>query len=184
MYDRSKAMTALQSDTAIIELMARDREAGFRALLARYMRPVYWHVRRLVVDHDDAEDVVQETFVRVLSAADRLDASSGSLRAWVYRIATNEALRHLERRPAVRLDDAAEAASLPADEYVDYADVEAVRLQQAIHTLPPRQQAVFNMRYFDGMTYDDISAVTDSPVSALKANYHLAKQKIIKILTQ
>ena len=164
--------------------MARDREAGFRALLARYMQPVYWHVRRLVVDHDDAEDVVQETFVRVLSAADRLDASSGSLQAWVYRIATNEALRHRERRPAARSEDGGDAEAVPADEYVDYSDVEALHLQQAIHTLPPRQQAVFNMRYFDGMTYDDISAVTDSPVSALKANYHLAKQNIIKILTQ
>lgn len=103
--------------------------------------------------------------------------------AWIYRIATNEAMRIVEARKNADTDIDSHADMLAADSYVDYSDAEAVKLQNAILRLPPRQQVVFNLRYYNEMGYDDIAKVVDSTAAAAKTNYHLAKEKIIEYMT-
>lgn len=172
------------NDADITAALIADAESGFRSLMAKYKSPVYWHIRRLVVTHADAQDATQETFVRVYRAIGRLKDVK-SLRAWIYRLATNEALRILSRRREEQLttDDTLQAADrLTADEYVDYTDVEAVRLQKAILSLPAKQQVTFNLRYYDELGYDEIAAITDSTAAGAKANYHAAKERIIKFM--
>ena len=168
----------------IVSAIRRDPEEGFRKLMDKYKEPVYWHIRRLVVSHDDAQDAAQETFVRVFRSLGRY-SGGGSFTAWVYKIATNEALRAIGRRRNcfVSMDNEGFTAPEPlADGYVDYDDLEAVRLQKAILSLPPKQQVTFNLRYYDGLDYSEIAEVTGSTASSAKANYHTAKDKIIKYM--
>ena len=168
------------NDKDIIAALKADTEAGFRLLMRKYREPVYWHIRRLVVAHADAQDAAQETFVRIFRSADSYKGDT-SLAAWVYRIATNEALRLIGRRhtlPTLPADDSAVADRLAADRYVDYADAEAVSMQRAILSLSPKQQLVFNLRFYDELDYADIAQVTGSNVAAVKMNYHLAKEKV------
>ena len=176
-------MTTL-NDKDIIAVIKRDTEKGFRALMAKYKEPVYWHIRRLVVSHDDAQDAAQETFVRIFRSFHQLREDS-SLQAWIYRIATNEAMRMLERHKGSKmsLDDPETGVNaIMADEYVDYSNLEAVRLQKAILSLPTKQQLTFNLRYYDELAYDEIAAITGSTAESAKANYHIAKEKIIKYM--
>ena len=168
-------------DNDILTLMTTDSEAGFRMLMQRYGEQTYWHIRRLVVSHADAQDALQETFVRVFRSIGQLSADR-QLRSWIYRIATNEALRIIGRRRSevVSLESEATGVSLIAsDSYTDFGDTVAVKLQKAILSLPPKQQLAFNMRYYDDMPFDEISSVTDSTPASIKASYHVAKEKII-----
>ncbi len=176
-------MAAL-NDKDIVSALKKNAENGFRLLMAKYKEAVYWHIRRLVVSHDDAQDAAQETFVRVFRSFRQFKGEC-SFSAWIYRIATNEALRILERRRSERLsldDPEAGTGSLMADEYMDYSDLEAVKLQKGILSLPAKQQLAFNLRYYDEMSYDEIAAITDSTAANVKANYHTAKEKIIKYM--
>ena len=170
------------NDKEIIRAMQQSPEQGLRQLMAEYMQPVYWHIRRMVSIHADAEDATQETFVRVYRSFDQYN-DSNSLRAWVFRIATNEALRLLGRRAGratLSLDDAsAEISALKEDEWFDSSDKLCAKLQRAIHTLPAKQQATFTLRYYDELSYDEIAQVTDCSAASAKANYHVAKGKII-----
>ena len=165
--------------------MKDDSQTGFRLLMASYMKPVYWHIRRLVVAHDDAQDAMQETFVRVFRSFSQYNESQ-SLTAWIFRIATNEALRLLGKckgEAQLSLDEASDDLfNMKADDYVDYNDAEAVKLQKAILALPAKQQIAFNLRYYDEMSYDDIALVTGSTAANVKANYHNAKEKIVNYL--
>ena len=152
--------------------------------MEKWGEPVYWHVRRLVGSHADAEDVVQETFIKVYQSLSTLRDNS-ALKAWLYKIATNEALSHLRRNQNghVSIDDSApDLLALKADEYFDYSDLEAVKLQSAINSLPPKQRVAFNLRYYDDLSYDEIADVTDSTAGNVKVNYHLAKNKIIEYM--
>lgn len=175
------------SDHDILTELDRDQQHGFRQLVRRYQEQLYWHIRRMVVTHADAEDVLQETFVRVFRGLHGFKRDS-SLKTWLLRIATNEALRHLERNSGagehVQLDSDDNVVQLTADEHFDYSDLEAVKLQQAIHSLPPKQQVTFNLRYYDELGYDDIARITDSTAATAKVNYHIAKQKIIQHLKE
>lgn len=175
----------MDKDSDIIKTIQTQPEEGFRMLLQRYQQPVYWHVRRMVVAHDDAEDATQETFLRVFRSFAQYDEHL-SLAAWIFRIATNEALRILGKRKGeaqVSLDEASDDLfDLKADDYVDYSHVEAVKLQKAILSLPAKQQIAFNLRYYDDMSYDDIALVTGSTAANVKANYHIAKEKIVNYL--
>ena len=171
-------------DEKIISQMACCPEDGFRLLMAKYKVPVYWYIRRLVVDHYDAEDVVQETCVRVFRSFEQFRGDC-SLSSWIYRIATNEALRSLSRsseRPYSLDDDTVHVDRVMADEYVDYSDAEAVKLQKAILSLPMKQQTAFTLRYYDEMSYDDIAAVINCSPASAKVNYHIAKEKIIEYM--
>lgn len=172
------------NDKEIIETLNKSRETGFKMLLNKYQEPVYWHIRRLVVSHDDAQDATQETFVKMFRSLGQFRGDS-SLRTWLYRIATNEALRLISKRreETVSLDDISTGVSLiAADNYVDYADKLAVKLQKAILSLPPKQQLAFNLRYYDELAFDEIAKIADSTATSIKASYHVAKEKIIKYM--
>ena len=162
-------------DNDIYTSMRRNPESGIRMVMQKYGEPVYWHARRLLVSHDDAQDAVQETFCRFYQAMERV----------IYRIATNEALRIIGQNKTPRLltesiDDS--ATDIAAADNTDYTDLEAVKLQKAILSLPPKQQATFNMRYYDEMEYQQIAEAMETTVSTVKVNYHLAKEKIIKYM--
>lgn len=171
-------------DNDIYTSMHRNPESGIRMVMRKYGEPVYWHARRLLVSHDDAQDAVQETFIKMFRSFHSLKEAK-ALRSWIYRIATNEALRTIERNKTPRLltesiDDS--ATDIAATDYTDYTDLEAVKLQKAILSLPPKQQAVFNMRYYDEMEYPQIAEAMETTVSTVKVNYHLAKEKIIRYM--
>lgn len=172
------------NDNDILSTAKADPDKGFRLIMDKYGEAVYWHIRRLVSAHADAQDATQETFVRLFRTMDKYRGDC-SLTSWVYRIATNEALRLIGRRKEsdVRLDTGApEVSRLATDGYVDYTDLEAVKLQEAILALPTRQQLAFNLRYYDELAYDDIAGIIGSTAAAAKANYHLAKEKIIEYM--
>lgn len=170
------------STEEISRQLKKHPDEGFRMLVNSFMEPIYHHVRRLVEVHADAQDITQETFIKAYRSIDSL-RDVKSLPSWLMRIATNEALRFMQRNHErhIPLDDSAsaEALSLAADEYIDYSDLEAVRLQKAIHTLPPKQQAAFNLRYYDDLNYDEIADILESSPQSVKVNYNIAKQKVI-----
>ncbi len=172
------------NDNGIVETLKQSPENGFRMLMAKYQEPVYWHIRRLVVSHDDAQDASQETFVRIYRSQGNYRGDC-SLRSWIYRIATNEALRLIGKRKqeVVSIDSQQTGVNLVmADNYIDYDDKVAVKLQKAILSLPPKQQLAFNLRYYDDLGFDEIAKIADSTPTSIKASYHIAKEKIIKFM--
>ena len=171
-------------DKVIIRAVREKSETGFRLLMQKYKQPVYWHIRRLVVVHDDAQDATQETFIRIFRSFGKF-RDENSFRGWIFRIATNEALRLIESRKQglVPLDDDENGTNrIMASDYVDFTDLEAVKLQKAIHSLPTKQQAVFSLRYYDELSYEEIAEATGSTASSAKANFHIAKEKIVKYM--
>ena len=156
-------------------------EKGFRMLVEKYQERLYWHVRRMVTFHEDADDVIQNTFIKAFKGLAGFKRES-KLYTWLYRIATNEALNLLQknRRHNTQAIDGVEfdhIERLKADAWFDGSEIEA-RLASAVMTLPDKQKAVFNMRYHDEMTYADMSEVVGTSVGALKASYHHAVKKI------
>ena len=136
------------------------------------------------MNSEDAQDATQETFIRVFRSFSKYDRNR-SFTAWLYRIATNEALRIVEKRhPTVNVEDNAEAMSMLADEYVDFADTEAVLLQKAILSLPRKQQLTFNLRYYDELSFFEIAEITDTTPDGAKANWHNAKTKVSNYLKE
>ncbi len=160
----------------------RTKTKAFECILDKYHRKVYWLVRRIVISHDDADDVTQNTFVKIWT---QLSSYRGEakLYTWIFRIATNEALLLIrQRRPQMSLQDEGEnalhlAGQLTADTYFDGNKLE-LKLQEAILTLPDKQRLVFNMKYYDQLKYEEMSQVLDTSVGALKASYHHAVKKI------
>ena len=171
-------------DKVIIQAVQEKSEAGFRLLMRKYRQPIYWHIRRLVVAHDDAQDATQEAFIRIFRSFGQF-RDEKSFRGWIFRIATNEALRLIDSRKQEQVSLEADengANRIMADNYVDYTDLEAVKLQRAILSLPTKQQAAFNLRYYDELSYEEIADAMSSTPSAAKMNFHIAKEKIIKYM--
>ncbi len=171
-------------DKDIIRAIREKSEMGFRILMEKYKQPIYWHIRRLVVAHDDAQDATQETFIRIFRSFDKF-RDDDSFRGWIFRIATNEALRLIDSRKQEQVsleEDENGANRIMADNYVDYSDLEAVKLQKAILSLPSKQQATFNLRYYDELSYGEIAKATGTTASAAKMNFHIAKEKIIQYM--
>ena len=171
-------------DNDIYNLMLDSPEKGIRMLMDKYGEAIYWHERRLLVDHDDAQDATQETFIKVFRFFHSLKDAT-TLRSWIYRIATNVTLSMIEKNKKprelfVNIDESNTDIAVTA--YTDYSDLEAVKLQRAILSLSPKQQATFNMRYYDEMDYKQIAEALDTTVSTAKVNYHIAKEKIIKFM--
>ena len=169
-------------DKEIIQVMQQDSEKGFRLLMARYKEPVYWHIRRLVVNHADAQDATQETFVRVFRNFKQYNEEN-SFKAWIFRIASHEALRLLSRQKGdimLSLDEVtADMLETKADEHFDSSDTITMKLQQAILHLPAKQQLAFNLRYYDELSYEEIAEVAGSTAASMKVSYNIAKEKII-----
>lgn len=161
------------------------KEAAFGMLVGKYQEKLYWHIRRIVVDHDDANDVCQNMFIKVWRNLDKFQENS-KLYTWLYRIATNESLTFVNKRKRksaapLETEDYDLSAQLKADPYFDGDEVQ-ILLQNAIATLPEKQRIVFLMRYYENMKYDDMSEALDTSVGALKASYHHAAKKIQKYL--
>ena len=170
------------TEQEIIEWMSKPRsqEKGLRALMDTYQSRLYWHIRRLIVDHALAQDVLQDTFIKAFTNFHQFKKES-KLYTWLYRIATNEALQQLNKMKKMqKSDEDAEyyLQNLTADSAIATGEEITVLLQKAIHTLPEKQKLVFTMRYYDEMPYEEISQVLDMSVGTCKTNYHYAKQKI------
>lgn len=159
------------------------REKDFEKLVNQYSEPLYWQIRRLVNNHEDANDLLQNTFVKAWSKIDEF-RNDAKISTWLYRIAINESIDFLRKQKnfngvSTDAEDAVIANTLKSDPYFDGDDIQ-VKLQTAISLLPPAQKAVFNMRYFDEIPYSEISEITGTSEGALKASYHIAVQKISK----
>ncbi|MCU0435107.1 MAG: sigma-70 family RNA polymerase sigma factor [Bacteroidia bacterium] len=181
------------NDLSDIQLLQQFRQASgdspgaalrqqiFKVLVTRYQKKLYWHIRRMLVDHDDTDDVLQNTFIKVWRALDGFKEDA-QLYTWLYRIATNETLSFIRQRKAdlqVRFGDVEYSIEnkLQDDNFFCGDEIQK-KLQLAIQTLPEKQRLVFNMKYFEEMRYEDMSAVLDTSVGALKASYHHAVKKI------
>ena len=162
-------------------MAASDR---YREIVQEYSEPLYWHIRRLVVSHEDAQDILQDTLLAIYRNLWQLRDASRT-RAWAYRIATNKVNRFFRRRsrevPSGELYDAL-CESLAASEYVDWDKTAEIRLQKAVMRLTPHQQTVFNLRYHDDMDYAEMSRVTGSSPDSLKVTWHTVKNKIKEYL--
>lgn len=160
---------------------ANTRNEAFKLLLNKYQQKIYWHIRRMVIDHDDADDVTQDVFIKVWKNLENFRNDS-QLYTWIYRIATNECLTFLNKKKQknnIPLDDVLYdlSDSLTESSYFN-GDQAQKKLQQAILTLPEKQRIVFNLKYFEEMKYEEMAEVLETSVGALKASYHFAVKKI------
>ena len=160
--------------------VATCRDA-FTEIINHFSRPLYWQIRRMVIDHDTANDLLQNTFIKAWSNIDNFRGDA-RLSTWLYKIAVNETLTYIAREKArnqvsIDGDDAFLVNDIESDPYFDGDELQ-VKFQKAINTLPEKQRMVFNMRYFDEMKYEQMSEILGTSVGALKASYHHALKKI------
>jgi len=163
------------------------RANAFSVIVRTYQERIYWHIRKMILSHEDANDVLQNTFMKAWNGLDGFRGDS-QVSTWLYRIATNETLTWLTNkrmRSQNSIDDVEESLlqNLQADTYFNGNEIQ-LKLQKAILTLPEKQRLVFNMKYFDDITYDEMEAILGTSVGALKASYHYAVKKIEKYLSE
>jgi RNA polymerase sigma-70 factor (ECF subfamily) len=173
----------LTDETLLIEQLknVQTKEKAFRELITLYKERLYWHIRKIVISHDDADDVLQNTFIKVFKNIDKFNQES-KLFSWMYRIATNESLTFINKRAKKRTIDISDyqqelASTLKSDDFFSGDKIQLI-LQKAIATLPQKQQLVFNMKYFDDLKYNEMSEILETSVGALKASYFHAVKKI------
>ncbi|WP_046744804.1 RNA polymerase sigma factor [Kordia zhangzhouensis] len=164
----------------------KTQEKAFRQLVSTYKERLYWHIRRIVTSHDDADDVLQNTFIKIFKSIHNFKGDS-KLYSWMYRIATNEAITFINQRAkkaGISSEEVQEQLinNLTADVFFEGDEIQ-LKLQKAIASLPQKQQIVFNMKYFDDITYNEMSEILDTSIGALKASYHHAVKKIEVFLT-
>lgn len=176
-----------QNDKELLALFKNPntKKQGFNKIVRTYNKRIYWHVRKIVICHEDANDVVQNTFINAWKGLENFRAES-KLYTWLYRIATNESLNFLKKKRK-HIFQSIDAVNYQLESKIDGnhfsgSEIEK-KLQKAILTLPTKQRLVFNMKYFDELKYDEISEILGTSVGALKASYHHAKQKIENYLT-
>lgn len=176
------------SDELILKLILDDHDdEGFKMLVSNYQESLYCHIRRMVHLHEDANDVLQNTFIKVYKNIYGFKRES-KLFTWMYRIATNESINFLNKKKKHKKNDSEESLqilenSLKADQYFDPNEIN-IELQKAISTLPDKQKSVFTMRYYDDLTYQEMSQILETSVGALKASYHHAVKKIESYLKE
>lgn len=173
----------LQEETLLLQQLQseKDKDAAFKKLISLYKERLYWHIRHIVKSHDDTDDVLQNTFIKIFKNINSFKGDS-KLYSWMYRIATNEALTHIKRNSRIKNssnEDVNQLAidSLQSDVYFEGDDIQ-LKLQKAIATLPEKQQLVFNMKYFQELKYSELSEILETSEGALKASYHIAAKKI------
>lgn len=174
-------------DKKILELFREEktRNEALSHLISKYQQRLYWHIRKIVIDHDDSDDVLQNTFIKVWKGLENFKEES-QLYTWLYRIATNEALAHLRQKKrksttSINPIEYELSKNLESDNYFTGDEIQ-MKLQQAILTLPEKQRLVFNMRYYDEMPYEQMSRILETSVGALKASYHIAAKKVEEFL--
>jgi RNA polymerase sigma-70 factor (ECF subfamily) len=172
----------LEEEAFIKELLdSKTQNSAFKKLLSTYQKPLYSHIRNIVLNHDDADDVLQNTFVKVFQNLKNFKGES-KLFSWMYRIATNEAISFINQK-AKKSGISSETVqtkaleNLESDSYFDGNEMQ-LKLQRAIANLPQKQQLVFKMKYFEELKYEEISEILGTSVGALKASYHHAVKKI------
>ena len=177
-----KIEVTVSEDQLLLQLQDKEtRNSAFRELVSLYKERLYWHIRNMVKDHDDTDDVLQNTFIKIFNNIEGFKGDS-KLFSWMYRIATNEAINHLNQK-ARKLNINYEGLqehlvnNLESDVYFEGADIQ-LKLQKAIASLPEKQQQVFNMKYFEELKYREISDILGTSEGALKASYHIAVKKI------
>ncbi len=173
MFDEAKIVPLLRD--------GKTRPLAFTQVVDQYKERLYWQIRRVALNHDDTDDILQNTFVKAWTGLDTFRGDA-KLSTWLYRIAANETLNFMEKeskRRGASIDDeeSGVAQQLESDPYFD-GDETQRQLQEAIASLPVRQRQVFNLRYYDEMKYEDMSQMLDTSVGALKASYHHAARKI------
>ncbi len=175
------------TDSDLLKLFRNpdQKEYAFVQIVKKYQERLYWHIRKIVVVHDDADDLLQNTFLKAWNGLDSFREESG-LFTWLYRIATNEALSFLKEKkkkffPAMIDTEMDLSLKLEGDSYFNGDELQ-MKLQKAILRLPEKQRVVFNMRYFDEMKYEEMAVILETSVGALKASYHHAVKKIVKII--
>lgn len=173
--------------TLLSQLKSEDtKELAFKTLVGLYKERLYWHIRKIVISHDDSDDVLQNTFIKIVRNIHNFKGDS-KLFTWMYRIATNEAITFLNskaRRHQISDETLQQLTleNLEADVYFEGDEIQ-LKLQKAIAQLPKKQQLVFNMRYFDAIKYKDMSEILETSEGALKASYHIAVKKIKSYLS-
>ncbi len=176
------------TDQELLEKFRREesRSYAFNLLMRKYQQRLYWHVRRIVIDHDDANDVIQNVFIKVWKSLDKFREDS-QLYTWLYRIATNESITFInnkKKRFFVPLVDVEYELASNLDGDPNFTgDKIMLKLQQAVLKLPTQQRIIFNMKYFDGLKYEEIAVILKLTTGALKASYHHAVKKLEKYLT-
>ena len=166
---------------------ASESEKAFRILVSQYKERLYWHIRNIVLNHVDADDVLQNTFIKVYRNINKFQGNS-KLYSWMYRIATNESITFLNKKAKqknITIEEVKEQIilKLESDVYFEGDEIQ-IKLQKAIATLPQKQQLIFNMKYFEKHTYEDLSEILDTSVGGLKSSYHIAVKKITAFLKQ
>jgi len=174
-------------DKEILETYKIDKEKAFRNLLKYYNERLYYHIRSIVIDHEDANDVLQESLIKIWKALNNFRGDS-ALYTWLYRIATNESLNYLKAQKkkqlqALNSENEFLLSKLRVDEYFSGDEIQ-LKLQKAILTLPNQQRLVFNMKYFKSMKYTQIAEILELSEGTLKTHYHLAVKKIKEYLKQ
>jgi len=183
-----KSKMLIAEETLVIQLKQKDHQAkAFEVLVNTYKERLYWHIRRIVLNHDDTDDVLQNTFIKVFRNIDSFKGDS-KLYSWMYRIATNEALSFLKSKSQkFKINNekliTKAVEDLRADVYFEGDEIQ-LKLQMAIATLPEKQKLIFNMKYFQEMKYEEISEILETSVGGLKASYHLASKKIEAFLKE
>ena len=162
-----------------------SRNYAFTLIVQKYQKRLYWHIRKIIIDHDDTDDVLQNTFIKTWKGLDNFKEES-QLFTWLYRIATNEALSFLRQKSrantfSIHPIEHQLSKSLESDHYFKGDEIQ-MKLQKAILTLPEKQRIVFNLRYYDEMPYEQMSEVLETSVGALKASYHHAAKKVEEFL--
>ena len=177
------------NETELIANLKSDgnREMAFQQLVKTYQERLYWHIRKIVMNHDDADDILQNVYIKVWKNVDSFREDS-SLFTWLFRIATNESLSHLQkqrRHSVVSMSEISDylTDSLESDVYFDGDEIQK-KLQLAIIQLPEKQRIVFNMKYFDEIKYEEMSEILQTSVGALKASFHFAVKKIEDFLKE
>ena len=163
----------------------KTKEKAFRELIYLYKKRLYWHIRKIVISHDDADDVLQNTFIKIFRNIDTFNQQS-KLYSWIYRIATNESITFINKRAKERKEDISDyqqelVSTLTNDNLFTGDEIQLI-LQKAIATLPEKQKLVFNMKDFDELKYTEISEILETSVGALKASYFHAVKKIEKYI--
>jgi RNA polymerase sigma factor (sigma-70 family) len=177
------------SDSELLEQFRNEntRNYAFNLIVRKYQQKLYYHIRKIVIDHDDAHDVSQNTFIKAWKGLDNFREDS-QLYTWLYRIATNESLTFLKQKKTkllIPLGDVEYELSNHLSSDTNFSgDKMMMKLQKAILTLPEKQRLVFNMKYFDNVKYEEMSKILDTSVGALKASFHHAVKKIEKYLTE
>jgi RNA polymerase sigma factor (sigma-70 family) len=159
----------------------RTRNEAFNLLLNKYQQKIYWHIRQMVINHDDSDDLVQDVFVKVWKNLEKFRNDS-QLYTWIYRIATNECITFLNKRKQQNNTPLDEVSAELSESLIETSyfngDKVQLKLQQALLTLPEKQRLVFNMKYYDDLKYEEISSILGTSVGALKASFHIAVKKI------